>query len=187
MRYSIEQMLLALILVLIIGGIVLSRAHAGILDQIVGVDPLLKKRINVTKMGILVDDTFHVKKYCTYEFVLRVIHKNKMMDEYGLWDRYRADKKVVPIQVHLAVSGLNKEGARQSIFDGDVFTKTSGGNHDRTTLHIMSMILDKGDYQVSLEFLHDIPELKGVEADFEIFKKWNLTCPKKGAVDANEK
>ena len=179
MRYSIEQMLLALILVLIIGGIVLSRAHAGILDQIVGVDPLLKKRINVTKMGILVDDTFHVKKYCTYEFVLRVIHKNKMMDEYGLWDRYRADKKVVPIQVHLAVSRLNNEGARESSFDSDVFARVSGGNLDTTALHILYMLLDKGDYQVSLEFLHDTPELKGVQADFAIFKNWKTSCPHK--------
>jgi hypothetical protein len=74
---------------------------------------------------------------------------------------------------------MNNKGARESIFDRDVFTRVSGGNLDKTSLHIMYMILDKGDYQVSLEFLHDTPELKGVQADFVIFKNWKTACPHK--------
>jgi len=179
MRYWIEQVLRASVLVLFMGGIVLANAHAGVLDQIVGIDPPLKKRINVMKMGTVADDIFHVKKYCVYEFELRAIHKHKMMDEYGLWDRYRTDKKAVPIQVHLAVSRMNNKGAWESIFDGDVFARVSGGNLDTTALHIMYMLLDKGDYQVSLEFLHDTPELKGVQADFVILKNWKTACPHK--------
>ena len=179
MRYWIERLFIASVLALFMGGIVLTHAHAGVLDQIVGMDPPLIKRINVIKMGTAVEDTFHVKKYCAYEFKLRAIHKTKKMDEYGLWDQYRADKKVVPIQVHLAVSRMNNKGARQAIFDSDVFARVSGGNLDMTSLHIMYMVLDKGDYQVSLEFLHDTPELKGVQADFVILKNWKTACPHK--------
>jgi glycogen synthase len=96
MRYWIEQVFMFSLVAIIMGGIVLASAHAGVLDQIVDIDPPLRKRINEMKLGIVVDDTFHVKKYCAYEIKLRVIHKNKMMDEYGLWDRYRADKKTYP-------------------------------------------------------------------------------------------
>lgn len=179
MQYRIERVLIASALALLMCGIVLHHAHAGVPDQLVGTAPFLKKRINDIKMGILVDDTFHVKKYCSYEFKLRAIHKNKKMDEYGLWDLYRADKKTVPIQVHLAVSRINNKGAWESIFDSDVYARVSGGNLDITSLHIMYMLLDKGDYQVSLEFLQDIPELKGVQADFVIFRNWKTSCPHK--------
>lgn len=174
---SIRSIFTALILLMF--SIALSNVHAGVLDQLIGIDPPLQKRILTINADAVLDEEYRVRKYCAYRFSLSVIHKNKRMDDFRLSKIYRTDKKDVPINVHLDVLIKDtKTGGWQHVLNGDFVARPFGFNLERTSLEINSMILDKGEYQVKLRFLHDIAELKDADANFKIGAIPKSNCPK---------
>lgn len=173
------------VLLLVLLGTFGCGAQAGLLDWFIKIDAPLKKKINVYEKGIAVDDHFRVKTYCSYDFVLRLHHKNKIWNEYADILTGGKDNNGVPIQVNLLVSKILKD-SELIIFSDKVFTRTSGWGLEITSRFITAMVLDEGKYRVTLEMLQDTPALNGVQTDFLIGVRPKSSCAKRDSIDANK-
>jgi hypothetical protein len=142
-----------------------------IFDLLWGSEPPLRKRIQLDKSGVLVNESFSVKKYCSYGLKLRLLHKKGEMHEYK-----KLSNKLPEIIVNIfRLEGENKI----KIYHNQRFPRVYGYGMETTSYKIGGLRMDKGEYFIEIESLSDQPLLAGIEVDLVIGRTPKTNCPKK--------
>jgi hypothetical protein len=144
---------------------------AGLLDYVLPHDPPVQVRVRIDASGFQLRQEFHVRKYCSYDVDLRLIHTQNRMHEF---DALLTDDSL-PVEVTVDVHRVNKQRF-EPVAQLRGMPKISGHAPGMTILHIGHVKVDKGDYRMQVSSTGAAPQLAGIGADFVMQRRPKTTC-----------
>ncbi len=143
-------------------------ALAGILDSFFGSGPVLEQRVRQGSDGLVLRETFRIRKSCSYDFEILFLH-----DRYGELDPlFRNETFPVPIAIRVFRDGNPSAAA---VLQGQQAPKIYGHGAQTTSFIVGSARLDKGNYRVEMNW-PVVPALADRDIDFVVQVRPKTRC-----------
>lgn len=155
-----------------------AASSAGLLDYVLPYDPPVQVRVRMDASGFQLRQDFDIRKYCSYDVDLRLIHIQNRMHEF---DALLTNDKL-PVEVTVDVHRVNKQRF-EPVAQLRGMPKLDGHAPSMTILNIGHVKLDEGDYRVEVSSTGAAPQLAGIEADFVMQPRPKTTCARKPGAD----
>jgi hypothetical protein len=148
-----------------------AASWAGLLDYLFPHDPPVQVRVRMDSSGFKLRQDFHIRKYCSYDVDLRLIHIQNRMQEFDAL----LTNKSLPINLTVDVYRVTDQRTdRVAQLSG--LPKLTGHAPNTTILTMGYVRLDEGDYRAEVSSTADAPQLAGIEADFVMQIHPKTTC-----------
>jgi hypothetical protein len=146
--------------------------------------PHVRLRFSANKKGEILVTNFRVPERNLFNFDFDLyFNENDREDRIRIQkmagsgisspDRKRLDNGL-PIPVKLKIITADSSG-EHTVFEKEIYEEEFGGTASNYFLKvILEKWLDKGNYKIKIESLHDIPELENVVVDFDIHSPGNI-------------
>lgn len=147
---------------------------SGLLDMFTHEPAPVHARVRMDASGFNLSQDFRIRKYCSYDFELRLIHTQRRMGEL---DRLITNRSL-PITVTVDVYRLNGSGTER-VAQLSGMPKLYAHAPDHTAVLLGFVTLDKGHYRAEISSAGDAPQLAGIEADVVVQRRPKATCAPK--------
>ena len=125
-----------------------------------------RETVQIDRKANLLDDRLSIARDCSYRVELRLLHKNKGMDEYKaiLAEGDSLPYKPLPAKIDIKIMSTQKHLKKPFIHWVKEPINT-GRSLSAAYYSLGSVYLIEGDYQLQLKVLNDSPVLRGIDVE----------------------
>ncbi len=149
------------------------------LDSIIGISSPIERYIYLDRAGVLVDEEFEVKTYCSYDQLILLLHKKEGLNEYKYLIKYIGRKdKILPLNLELKIFHVCN-GEEKEIYYRKEFPRLAGRGIDSTAFSLPTSsctdLLSSSVDDSSLFFFEAFPSLVENSTFFNNYTR-QVTC-----------
>jgi hypothetical protein len=152
-------------------------SSAGLLSVVFGKAPALEKTVRIGPRGARLRDEFRVRKYCSYQIDVRLVHREARLGEFDAL----IENDELPITVIVEMYRQESDHVeRLARLEGR--PRLFGRGKDLTLFNVEEVRLEKGRYRVEFSTVGEPGKLEGLDLQFVVQTRPKSVCPAKRAV-----